>query len=68
MGTRGKHIRAAMLAVGAGQLLLAEPVWAQAPARITGEGNPMLGWAVAGGITVIVCCAAFLNSKRSHLN
>ena len=49
------------------QALFAATARAQAPATLPGEDGGLLQWVVAIGIALVVCLAAFLNAKRSHM-
>ncbi len=48
--------------------LTSYPAQAQVPVSLPGDDGGMLQWGVAAGITVVICLAAALNSKRSHLH
>lgn len=54
-------------AIGLGLHLLAESASAQTPATVPGEDSGYLQWAIAVGLSLVVCATAFLNPKRSHL-
>ena len=49
------------------QAVFAAAARAQAPATLPGEDGGLLQWVVAIGIALVVCLAAFLNAKRSHM-
>jgi hypothetical protein len=61
-------LRACPVVVGLAAVHLAsDHAWAQKSARLPGDGEGFLPWAVGGGIIVVICIAGFLNPKRSHL-
>ena len=47
---------------------LAQPTFAQVPARLPGDDKGMLQWAMAVGILVLFSAVVFMNPKRSHQN
>ncbi len=40
---------------------------AQRPGRLPGEDGGWLQWVAAAVLALVICLAAFMNAKRSHL-
>jgi hypothetical protein len=49
-------------------LLIPVQAWAQQPADLPNEDKGIVQWLIALGIVALICGAAFLNPKRSHLS
>jgi len=47
--------------------LVAAPAWAQQPVSPPGEDSGVIQWVIAVAALALVCGAAFMNPKRSHL-
>jgi len=64
--TKAGRIAVAGLLFG---LTVTQPLHAQQPVfQMPNEDSGFLQWGAAVGITAVVCLAAFINSKRSHLS
>ena len=48
--------------------LSAMSAWAQKPAVLPGEDKGWLQLGIGAGVLIVICMAAFINPKRSHLS
>lgn len=49
-------------------MVLASSALGQEPGRLANTDKGIVQWAVAIGLMILICAAAFMNPKRTHLD